>query len=177
MFKANFNFLYNSPLEPQKFEDSEKILKTCFGSNSVRIPFLEANFFLNERYFRRLYLEVGRGSFGFLNHEKFHNNLNKSCKICNLKKLQFNRIGLILKKRMKQGKLRTKIYFELGYLAPCTSPMCTVTTLSQHNIALKKHLWGQIVVHSRPHEQKCQIRGPRPITVQEAHMTSEYVCL
>ena len=29
-----------------------------------------------------------------MNHEKFHNKLNKSWKICNLKELQFNRIGL-----------------------------------------------------------------------------------
>ena len=50
--------------------------------------------FLNERYFRKLHLEVGRGSFDFLNQEKFHNNHNKSCKIFNLKKLLFNRISL-----------------------------------------------------------------------------------
>ena len=51
---------------------------------------------MNERYFSRLYLEVGIRSFAFLNHEKFHNNLSKSCKVCNLKELQFNRVGLSL---------------------------------------------------------------------------------
>ena len=66
-----------------------------FGSNSHRIPFSEANFFLNEIPFRRLHLEVKKESFGFVNNEKFDNKLNKSCKYCNLKELQFTRIVLL----------------------------------------------------------------------------------
>ena len=91
IISLKINLYSKKKSELRRFKENPE---TCFGSNSLRIPFSEANFFLNERYFSRLYLEVGRGSFAFLNHEKFHNNLNKSCKVCNLKELQFNRDGL-----------------------------------------------------------------------------------
>ena len=90
----SFNFLYNTPLKSPSFSNFGGVcfltffdlrppseVMTCISEkhNHRLNTFLEANFFLNERYFRRLHLEGGRGSFSFLNHEKFHNKLNKSC--------------------------------------------------------------------------------------------------
>ena len=70
------------------FSDHASFLCQTGSSVSKKIQKLE-------RCFSRLHLEVGRGSFAFFNHEKFHNNLSKRCKVCNLKELQFNRVGLM----------------------------------------------------------------------------------
>ena len=95
-FKKNNHRLNSTSflIKNLKFEDSKKILNLVLVPIHLGYLFQRQKFFLNERPFRRLHLEVRRGSFGFLNHEKIHNKLNRSCKICNLKELQFNRTGL-----------------------------------------------------------------------------------
>ena len=82
---------------------------------------------MNERHFRSLHLEVRRGSFGNLNHEKFLNKLNKTCKICNLKELQFNRIGLI---NGKGGKRKNKAFINKSSVIYVT--FFQVTKYNQH---------------------------------------------